>query len=386
MIPYRFQMNNHETQFYDAQMVATAEAYRKRKTTSVLAVVFTDIAQSTELRERLGEIEYENLRELHDQTVRELAERDDAGAVLKSTGDGALAVFAEPSTAVMRCLGIQKLMATQPHFKLRIGIDMGQVSLASKGGIVVDVFGRQVNRAQRIQGLAEPEHILTSFHVYDCAVGWLREPAVSWHNHGGASLRGFSCPVSIHEPFDPQRTRPQSQLHRHESVQPITFGVFNLRPLAVAPKGDPLAYYGIAIEQVIGNLRSAGRDSPSILWVDDYPSNNARPSQLLIHAGCIVDLALTTDEALRRMQSCEYALTITVMGRGQNGTAGIELLQVMRRHSIPTPAVVYCSSSAAAYYGEQATANGALVCTAGTVTLLDTILQVVEHFAKCGTS
>ncbi|HEY7163683.1 MAG TPA: adenylate/guanylate cyclase domain-containing protein [Candidatus Binatia bacterium] len=128
----RLSVSTVEFQFDDAQTVARAEQYRRRKATAVLAVVFTDIAGSTELRERLGEYRYEDLRESHDQCVRELIEKDDAGVVVKSTGDGALAVFAEPSTAVLRCLAIQELMETHAHFKLRVGIDIGQVSLATR--------------------------------------------------------------------------------------------------------------------------------------------------------------------------------------------------------------------------------------------------------------
>ena len=56
-----------------------------------------------------------------------------------------------------------------------------------------------MNRAARILDLADPGHVLTSFAVYDCAVGWLRGGDVVWHHHGAVELRGFTEPVSIHE-------------------------------------------------------------------------------------------------------------------------------------------------------------------------------------------
>ena len=77
----------------------------------------------------------------HDAAVKEIIHRDTAGAVVKSTGDGVLAVFSEPSTAVQRALEIQERMLRQKTIQLRIGMDMGQVSKKSEGCIVKDVFG-----------------------------------------------------------------------------------------------------------------------------------------------------------------------------------------------------------------------------------------------------
>jgi len=190
--------------------IQRTEQYRRQKLTAVLAVLFTDIASSTALREELGEVDYERMREEHDSTVAKIIEGDKAGAVVKSTGDGVLAVFSEPSAAVERALQIQETMREHPYLKLRIGIDMGQVSKETEGGVVKDVFGRHVNRAARIQSLAEPDHVLASFQVYDCAVGWLRSPNIKWKNHGLAPLKGFAEPISVHEPFNPHTTQPQS--------------------------------------------------------------------------------------------------------------------------------------------------------------------------------
>ena len=83
----------------DRRTIKKAEQYRRRKITSVLAIVFTDIADSTKLREELGEVEYERLRVDYDGKVSQIIERGDTGAVVKSTGDAALAVLSEPSAA-----------------------------------------------------------------------------------------------------------------------------------------------------------------------------------------------------------------------------------------------------------------------------------------------
>lgn len=372
----------------DERAAAVADEYRRRKATSVLAVVFTDIAGSTELREQLGEIIYEKHRESHDETVRGLVESGDAGVVVKGTGDGALAVFSEPSTAVLRCLEVQDTIASDPHFRLRIGIDMGQVSVTSQGGIVTDVFGRHVNRAARIQSLAQPSHILTSFQVYDCAVGWLTGTNVRWHNHGMAVLKGFAEKVSVHEPFDgtsmsPQTLPPQDGNDRTKDSGrkfPLpTMKDIRIRPLSFVPKGDPFSFYAQAIALSAGRLSSTRQQAVTILWVDDVPNNNAGESQLLGAAGCRIDLALSTSEAIRKLSANRYSIVITDIGREDNPIAGLELLEWIQNREISIPTIVYCSSRGAATYGTDSIEKGAALCTAGVVSLLDGILQVIEQ-------
>ena len=84
-------MTENNQVYIDDVAIEKAEDYRQRKTTSVLTIIFTDIAQSTYLREKLGEVDYEQQREEHDETIQQIIQADDAGAVLKSTGDGILA-------------------------------------------------------------------------------------------------------------------------------------------------------------------------------------------------------------------------------------------------------------------------------------------------------
>jgi class 3 adenylate cyclase len=108
--------------------VRAVDEYRRRKRAAVLAILFTDLENSTRLRERLGEQEYEALREQHDSLLSRVIRADDAGAVVQSTGDGVLAVFAEPSTAVQRALEIQAGLRGHARLRVRVGIDMGHVS------------------------------------------------------------------------------------------------------------------------------------------------------------------------------------------------------------------------------------------------------------------
>ena len=87
--------------------VATTEHYRQQKDTAVLCVVFGDFCSSTKLLERLGETKYDELRREREAVITDHITRDSAGAIVKMMGDGFLAVFSEPSTAVGRSLLVQ---------------------------------------------------------------------------------------------------------------------------------------------------------------------------------------------------------------------------------------------------------------------------------------
>jgi len=348
--------------------------------------MFTDIAGSTELRETLGEVAYEFQRETCDENIRDLVESGNAGAVVKSTGDGALAVFAEPSNAVSKALEIQESLASHSYFKLRIGIDMGQVAINSRSGIIADVFGRQVNRAARVESITEPKHVLTSFHVYDCAVGWLVGTNVKWHSHGKATLKGFAEPLSIHEPYDPRVVLPQSfpfqpqkEAFDPKPAEPLPRCPIRIRPVQVISMSDPIDFYGQAFKLVATRFVQLTHAPPCILWVDDFPQNNNAVQRMLLEAGCRVDLELSTSGGMNRMTSSSYTLIISDMGRGTIATAGIDLLEQLQLQPAPPPVIVYCSNRGVSLYGGEAVETGALICTAGLISLLDGILQVMEQ-------
>jgi class 3 adenylate cyclase len=127
--------------------------------TSLLVVFFSDMKGSTALKEdmteRWDEGAFQRLRHEHDALLAEVITRDRAGEVIKSTGDGFLAVFSKPSTAVERALEIQERLRGHPQIRVRIGMDMGEVSVESADGRRRDVFGRHVDWAARAMALAE---------------------------------------------------------------------------------------------------------------------------------------------------------------------------------------------------------------------------------------
>ena len=172
--------------------VEQAEIFRKTKETAILIILFLDIVQSTQLREELGEIRFETVLREKKQIFTTIIERDHKGRVIKDLGDGLLAVFAVADLAVQRALEIQETLVSDSLCKVRVGLDMGQVTQDIERGIVKDVFGRHVNRAARLEELGSGGHILTSYTVWDNAENWLKHlEQIRWKKHGCYRLKGI---------------------------------------------------------------------------------------------------------------------------------------------------------------------------------------------------
>jgi len=405
-------MESDHPNFIDEKTIEVAENYRQRKSTSVLTIVFTDIVNSTALREELGEREYERIREDHDRFMALKIEEGDAGVIVKSTGDGVLAVFSEPSTAVEKLLQIQRKMVHHPCFKLRIGIDMGQVTVKSKNEIIGDVFGRQVNRCARIQALSESGHILTSFTVFDCAVGWLKGLGVEWENHGLATLKGFTNPISIHEAYEPDLIKPQSN---NAFPQPKAVDYGNIQYCMASGKWEyskidyhewtqlfKSTYSDLSvidpiestisntntidyIENIRNSVISLTHNIPvqvKALWISDYPDNNLSECQLLEEAGMVIDFAISPEEAISFTQQNEYLFIVTDIKLGNDRRAGINLLSYLKEQHYGSPAIVYTSVGDANYFNEEAMDAGAVLCTAGFINLFNGIDRVLHWFVS----
>ena len=186
---------NHENIVITKSDILGADDFRKEQQIAVLVIMFSDIVSSTELLETRGEREYARIRCIHDELTHAIVERKAAGRLVKRLGDGFMAVFSEPSMAVERSLEIQENVPKRCQISVRIGLDMGQVSLEKTGGIAMDVFGRFVNRAARINAVAKEGQTLTSYHVWDSAIGWLPPERVRWAEVGEFAFKGFTHPV-----------------------------------------------------------------------------------------------------------------------------------------------------------------------------------------------
>jgi class 3 adenylate cyclase/tetratricopeptide (TPR) repeat protein len=133
---------------------------------STATVVFTDMVGSTALRARLGEERADALQRVHDGILRARVEAND-GEVLKTVGDGMVAVFPAASEALTATVQIQQAIARHnrrpdalAELSIRVGLSTGDVSW--EGG---DCFGTPMVEAARLEAAAAGGQILCSDFV-----------------------------------------------------------------------------------------------------------------------------------------------------------------------------------------------------------------------------
>jgi CheY-like chemotaxis protein len=113
-----------------------------------------------------------------------------------------------------------------------------------------------------------------------------------------------------------------------------------------------------------------------ILWVDDYPENNAYEVEALQRKGVRVQLARSTADALREVRSADppYDAIITDMGRREGGEehpqAGLELIAQLRAQGVQSPVYVYASAPAVGRARQQLEDQG-VPATASATELLE---------------
>jgi class 3 adenylate cyclase/pimeloyl-ACP methyl ester carboxylesterase len=134
--------------------------------TRVLAtVLFTDIVGSTERAAELGDDAWRSVLRRHHALVDEQVRRH-RGRLVKSLGDGALAVFDGPSRAISSATAIRDAVHAL-DLEIRAGLHTGECELLADE----DVGGLAVHIGARISSLAGPDEVLVSSTVRDLIVG-----------------------------------------------------------------------------------------------------------------------------------------------------------------------------------------------------------------------
>jgi class 3 adenylate cyclase len=182
-----------------------------------LVIFFDDMKSSTALKQKIASIQdeeaFQTLRREHDTLLTRIISRDGAGAVVKSIGDGLLAVFSEPSTAVERAIEIQEALHHHPYLSVRTGMDMGQVRVEADGGVQRDLFGRHVDWAARAESLADGGHIIVTRSVYIDAFGWIPKARVQWKEHRFYIVKENEQAIEVFEAYNGNLMRPMESLH-----------------------------------------------------------------------------------------------------------------------------------------------------------------------------
>lgn len=152
-------------------------------------ILFTDIADSTSLTERLGDAAFRDASRQLDARLR-IAVTDGGGSAIegKLLGDGVMAVFSSARQAIDAALRCGELSA-QSELPLHIGLHAGDV-IREEG----NVYGGAVNIASRVCGLSAPGEILVSATVRDLA---RTSAGVMFEDRGERALKGIADPVRV---------------------------------------------------------------------------------------------------------------------------------------------------------------------------------------------
>ncbi|HEY7267142.1 MAG TPA: AAA family ATPase [Solirubrobacterales bacterium] len=134
-----------------------------------VAILFSDIEDSTVLTERLGDERWLGLLREHNAIFRELLSRHD-GYEVKSQGDGFMLAFPDPCEALECAIEVQRAFAERERdgsgepLRVRMGLHTGEV-ISEEG----DYFGKNVILAARIAAQALGGEILVSEELRQAA-------------------------------------------------------------------------------------------------------------------------------------------------------------------------------------------------------------------------
>ncbi|MBK7082981.1 MAG: adenylate/guanylate cyclase domain-containing protein [Betaproteobacteria bacterium] len=162
--------------------------------------LFTDIEGSTSAWEK----EHDRMAQavaLHDAILRSEIESR-GGRVIKTTGDGVYAMFADPLEAVQAVLAFQLALADPVNtggmpIRVRCGLHAG-VAVERDG----DYFGTTINRTARIMGVGHGGQVLLSASVVDLVRDSL-PPELSLRELGAVRLKDLAAPEQVSQLVHP---------------------------------------------------------------------------------------------------------------------------------------------------------------------------------------
>jgi class 3 adenylate cyclase len=157
-------------------------------------ILFTDLVESTNMTQRMGDAAAFAMLEVHDRIVRASLSAA-GGREVKHTGDGIMAVFSSAFAGVRCAMDVQQGLAQHRRDKpdqllfVRIGVASGEPIERAN-----DLFGTAVQLAARLCAQAAPGQILTSNTVAELCAG----KALPLKDMGPLALKGFEQPVHAH--------------------------------------------------------------------------------------------------------------------------------------------------------------------------------------------
>jgi class 3 adenylate cyclase len=152
-----------------------------------LAIVFTDVVDSTDLGERMRDERMYEIRQSHFAQSRKLIAQH-KGYEIRTIGDSVMAAF----RSVAAALDYARALCGDrgpPQLRIRAGIHIGPLQIEEG-----DVFGRTVNFAARVVGAIKGAEIWLSEQAKADidGLGARRHQELRWRRHENMELKGFA--------------------------------------------------------------------------------------------------------------------------------------------------------------------------------------------------
>jgi class 3 adenylate cyclase/pimeloyl-ACP methyl ester carboxylesterase len=179
-----------------------------RAPAGTLTVLFTDLVDSTELMQRLGDEAAERLRRSHFRALRD-AVATRGGLEVKTLGDGLMVVFTSAVDALACAVAMQQAVhahnqrGVDPRLDVRVGLDVGE-PIPHEG----DYFGTPVVVAKRLCDRARGGQIVVSELVWRLAGS---RGDHTFRDLGPIRLKGIVQPVTAYEVVWEPATGPPAQ-------------------------------------------------------------------------------------------------------------------------------------------------------------------------------
>lgn len=192
-------------------------------------VVFTDLTGSTSAFESLGNAKATRAVTQLTRWICDLFQSR-GGSVIKTLGDGVLAVFPDAPRAVDAVVEMQRLhqkrlmqLPAPEHLPIRVGVATGEVEIVDG-----DCYGDAVNVASRLSDLSGPHEI------------WVNSTGLDYANRSNGIRFRYLGPINVRGRMEPC-TVYQVNWHEDESTDFMTMqGEVNLQELVA--KGDSLGH------------------------------------------------------------------------------------------------------------------------------------------------
>lgn len=222
--------------------------------------MFTDIVESTHLKQRLGDTRAVALFEQHDAAIRSLLSEYFGAKELGVAGDSFTLSFLDAADALLFSLrlhaALEKIGAEDGvELRLRIGIHIGDLLVDESLQSGRPIAGMALDVCARIMSLGDGGQTLLSRLAFDESRRALSQPAslsmgaYEWLSHGMYQLKGAEEPLEICEVGLPGQAPLKAPAHAEKARRLST------------PDG----------ELVLGWRPAVGRDVPGTSWKLERP-------------------------------------------------------------------------------------------------------------------